>query len=107
MAHRSLHRCVFVSWLKTRCLANIEDLKEGDYVLSRDQHDPDGPLVAGRISRKYKWITDHLQIVGVEDALGRRHGGDQRPRLSSDNKRIMCALRRTCEWWSSFPSEFR
>jgi len=51
--------------------ANIEDLKEGDYVLSRDQHDADGPLVAGRISRKYKRIADHLQIVGVEDALGR------------------------------------
>lgn len=51
--------------------ANIEDLNEGDYVLSRDQHDPDGSLVAGRITRKYERIADHLQIVGVQDAMGR------------------------------------
>jgi hypothetical protein len=51
--------------------ANIEDLKEGDWALSRSQDDPDGPLVGGRILRKYRRIADQLEVVGIEDAAGR------------------------------------
>src|SRR5207245_2772671 len=51
----------------------IETLREGDWIMSRDENDPDVPLVAARISKKYVRIADHLQLVGFEDSASRRH----------------------------------
>lgn len=52
--------------------ANIEDVKEGDYVVSRNQCDSDGPLVAGKVTRMYRRTANHLQVVGIEDGEQRR-----------------------------------
>lgn len=60
--------------------ANIEDIVvrgggemgdgDGQLVISRDQHDPDGPLVYRRIARTYQRTAHGLQVLTVRDAEG-------------------------------------
>jgi hypothetical protein len=42
----------------------------GQFVISRDQHDPDGPLVRRRITRTYQRTAYHLQVLTLRDEAG-------------------------------------
>jgi len=46
---------------------NIEDIVAGDYIVSRDQNDPHGPLVYSRVDRVYKRLADHLRVLRIRD----------------------------------------
>lgn len=43
----------------------------GQWVIARDQYEPDGPLVKARIVRTYRRTAYHLQVLIVRDAEGR------------------------------------
>ncbi len=45
---------------------NIEDIEVGDYVLSRDQHDPDDDLDYRRVTNVFRRTSDHLRILTIE-----------------------------------------
>lgn len=42
----------------------------GQFVVSRDQHDPDGPLLRRRITRTYRRTAYHLQVLTLRDEAG-------------------------------------
>lgn len=42
----------------------------GQYVLARDEHDPDAPLVRRRVVRTYQRIAYHLQVLTLRDTDG-------------------------------------
>ncbi len=46
---------------------NIEDILPGDFILSRDQNNPDGPLVYSRVDKVYRRLADHLRILRIRD----------------------------------------
>jgi len=49
---------------------NIEDIKAGDWVLSRDQFDPKGRLERKKVVRTFVHMTDKLQIVRIKGSKG-------------------------------------
>jgi hypothetical protein len=50
---------------------NVEDVQENDYIASRDQNNPDAPLVLSRVERVFKRLADHLRILAIRDMAGR------------------------------------
>jgi hypothetical protein len=50
---------------------NIEDILPGDYILSRNQNDPYGPLVYSRVDKVYRRLADHLRILSIRDFSAR------------------------------------
>ena len=61
-SHRRSLRCVN---------RNIEDILPGDYIVSRDQNDPFGPLVYSRVDKVYRQLADHLRILRIRDFAAR------------------------------------
>ena len=49
---------------------SIEELKEGDKVLTKDHLDADGRPMEGTVTRVYRSTTDRLQVVSVADESG-------------------------------------
>lgn len=43
----------------------IEDVQAGDYVLARDEHDPNAPLLPKRVEAKFINRADHLRLLDV------------------------------------------
>ena len=48
----------------------IETLRPGDYVLTRDEHDPDGDLVLRQIEEVFARITYQLHFVTLRSSGG-------------------------------------
>ena len=46
---------------------NIENVAAGSYVCSRDQNNPNGPLVMSLVERVYRRVSDHLRVLSVRD----------------------------------------
>ncbi len=57
---------------------NIEDILPGDYIVSRDQNDPFGPLVYSRVDKVYRRLADHLRILRIRDFAARADAQDDR-----------------------------
>ncbi|MCX7429307.1 MAG: polymorphic toxin-type HINT domain-containing protein, partial [Planctomycetia bacterium] len=49
---------------------NIQDIQVGDYVLCRDQYDPDGPLVKQQVVETFAHETDAVRTLAIQDASG-------------------------------------
>jgi hypothetical protein len=47
-----------------------ETVQKGDLIVSRDENDPDGPLVARRVTQTYRRLSNHLQILEIQDKQG-------------------------------------
>jgi hypothetical protein len=49
---------------------SIEDLREGDYVLARDQHDAGDGIELRRIAAVLVKTSDHVRVLRIQDADG-------------------------------------
>ena len=49
---------------------SIEELREGDYVLSRDQHDASDDVELRRIAAVLVKTSDHVRVLRIQDADG-------------------------------------
>ncbi len=50
---------------------NVEQVRRGDVIISRDQNDPFGPLVHSHVEQVYKRLTYHLRILRIGDPADR------------------------------------
>ena len=70
---------------------NIEDILDGDLVLSRNENDPDGPLVLVRVDRTFRRIAFHLRILSIADISGQSDSietTDEHPFFERDRGRV-------------------
>ena len=51
-------------------MKNIEDVRVGDLVLSKDQYDENGALVLRPVSRVFRRTSDHLRVLDIEGDSG-------------------------------------
>lgn len=49
---------------------NIEDLRDGDYILSRDQHDAADDVERHRVTNVFRKTSDHIRTLTIRDASG-------------------------------------
>ncbi|MCX7428769.1 MAG: polymorphic toxin-type HINT domain-containing protein, partial [Planctomycetia bacterium] len=49
---------------------SIQDIRVGDYVLCRDQYDPDAPLVKQQVLETFAHETDAVRTLAIQDASG-------------------------------------
>ncbi|MBN2217034.1 MAG: hypothetical protein JW719_06630, partial [Pirellulales bacterium] len=54
----------------TYATRNIQDVQVGDYVMCRDQYDPDAPLVKKQVLETFAHQTDAVRVVAIQDAQG-------------------------------------
>ena len=52
---------------------SIETLRAGDWVLTRDEHNPEGPLVLRRIEEVFENVAYQLQLVTLRSSNGQEH----------------------------------
>ena len=70
---------------------NIEDILSDDLVLTRDENDPDGPLVLVRVDRTFRRIAFHLRILSIDDICGQSDSietTDEHPFFERDRGRV-------------------
>ena len=49
---------------------NIEEVRKDDYIASRDQNNPNGPLVLSRVERVFRQARTTSRIVAIRDTEG-------------------------------------
>lgn len=50
---------------------NVEHVRKGEFVASRDENDPNGPMVYRRVTEVYRRLADHLRNLTIQDFEGR------------------------------------
>ena len=50
---------------------NVERVRKGDMIATRDENDPYGPIVYRRVTEVYRRLADHLRILSMQDSAGR------------------------------------